>query len=74
MLTTSKLHRESTDRHLAENLYLIAFPETEKWKTFVAHYPLEATFDDFTRQLTRTLFNRCQNMIDFVEGQQGDLV
>lgn len=38
MLTTSKLHRESTDIHSAENLYLTAFPEIER-------HPIEELYD-----------------------------
>ena len=38
MLTINKLHRESTDRHSAENLYLTAFPEIER-------HPIEELYD-----------------------------
>ena len=38
MLTISKLHRESTDSHSAENLYLTAFPEIER-------HPIEELYD-----------------------------
>ena len=38
MLTICELHRDSTDRHSAENLYLTAFPEIER-------HPIEELYD-----------------------------